>query len=167
MPEIVKKEDRDTEIKKYVNAYRVPHYHAGAPRMLQAMELLQTLDVTGSLLDVSCGRREFLLIAKEEGYDPCCGTEVVPELIDGKQVVFAEAHALPFDDDSFDVVTSWDVIEHLLSGDDEQMCREMERVAKRYVLISANNKRARCQKTMLHINRRLYSEWISCSTSGF
>ena len=154
------KESRSTEIQKYVEAYKVPWYHAGTPRMEQSMDVLRSLNTSGSLLDVSCGRREFLWLAKGAGFDTCRGTEVVPGLIDKEQVVYAEAHTLPFDDNSFDVVTSWDVMEHLLPGDDEAACREMERVARKYVLLGISNSRGHFRRrTVLHINRRPYDEW--------
>ena len=98
--------------------------------------------------------------AKAMGFDPVRGVEVVPNLIDGARVVQGEVHALPFKVAVFDVVTMFDVIEHLLPGDDELACRELARVAKRHILLTANNKTS--QQAIgeeLHVNRRPYEEW--------
>jgi ubiquinone/menaquinone biosynthesis C-methylase UbiE len=96
------------------------------------------------------------------------GTEVVPALIDGQRVVRAEAHALPFADKSFDVVSLFDVIEHLIPGDDEAVCREMARVSRRHVLITANNKPSFNKAgDDLHINKRPYEEWDRLFRSWF
>jgi hypothetical protein len=98
--------------------------------------------------------------AAELGFSPVKGTEVVPALIDGERVVRAEVHALPFPDKSFDVVTMFDVIEHLLPGDDELACRELARVARHHVILTANNRPSfNKDGDDLHINRRDYAEW--------
>lgn len=47
-----------------------------------------------------------------------------------------EAQALPYADRSFDLVTSLEMIEHLPFGVYETALREMERVARRYILIT-------------------------------
>ncbi len=158
---------RESEAAKYEKAYKHRRYSAGVSRMREALHDLQSLATGGSLLDVGCGRGEFLDLAEDEGFDPCKGTEIVSRLIDGKRVVYGEAHALPFEDDSFDVVTTWDVLEHLVPGDDEKLCREIDRIAKRYILLSANNLKAYFRGMLLHINRRSYDEWDGLLRSWF
>jgi hypothetical protein len=66
------------------------------------------------------------------------------------------------------VVSLFDVIEHLIPGDDELACRELARVAKRHILITANN-RPSFNKAGddLHINKRPYEEWDQLFKSWF
>lgn len=152
---------RRAEHDKYVRAYALnPDYRIKRERLEDSVDAVAGLPGRGSYLDVSCGRGEMLAEALRLGFLPVHGTEVVPDLIDGATVVYAEAHALPFADKSFDVVTSFDVIEHLIPGDDEALCREMARVARRHVVLSANN-RPSFNKAGddLHINKRRYAVW--------
>jgi ubiquinone/menaquinone biosynthesis C-methylase UbiE len=152
--------DRATEQAKYPIVYQRPDYKMGRPRMADSVRDLEALPRRGSLLDVGCGRGEMLDNAERLGFRPVKGVEIVDALIDGTRVVRGEVHALPFDDQSFDVVTMWDVIEHLVPGDDEAACREMRRVARRHILLTANNKSSlQPDGTELHVNRRPYDEW--------
>lgn len=152
--------DRTAEFAKYERCYQFPNYRMKDARRDDAANDLAALPCRGAYLDVSCGRGEMLTVAKRLGFDPVKGTEIVPAMIDGETVVRAEAHALPFDGKSFDVVTMFDVIEHLIPGDDEAACREMKRVARKHVLITANNKPSFNKAgDDLHINRRPYPEW--------
>lgn len=128
--------------------------------MADAVNDLRALPCRGSYLDVSCGRREMLEQARLLGFDLVRGTEIVPELIDGKTVVYGEVHGLPFADCSFDVVTMFDVIEHLIPGDDRAACIEMARIARKHVILTANNKPSFNKAgDDLHINKRPYEEW--------
>lgn len=162
------KAQRAIEINKYISAYQSPRYAMGARRMKDALKALRNLPSGGAYLDVSCGRGEMLIAAEQMGYKPCVGTEVVPGLVDGNRVQFAEAHDLPFEDNSFVVVSFFDVIEHLMPGDDEAACRELLRVASRHVLITANNLTSRnAIGDELHINRREYSDWDSLFRQWF
>jgi 2-polyprenyl-3-methyl-5-hydroxy-6-metoxy-1,4-benzoquinol methylase len=151
---------RAAEHAKYRRAYALnPNYRMKRERMADAVNDLRDLPSRGAYLDVSCGRGEMLAVAAELGFAPVQGTEIVPDLIGGA-VVRAEVHDLPFADRSFDVVTMFDVIEHLISGDDRAACEEMARVASRHILITANN-RPSFNKAGddLHINKRPYEEW--------
>jgi ubiquinone/menaquinone biosynthesis C-methylase UbiE len=152
---------RAEEQAKYAKCYQSSRYAMGALRMADAVKDLAALPVRGSYLDVGCGRGEMLTHAQHMGFYPVHGVEVVPDLIDGKRVVYGEAHILPFPDKAFDVVSLFDVIEHLEPGDDEDVCREMDRVAVKHILLTANNKPSHCPVTGadLHINRRPYDEW--------
>lgn len=152
---------RAAEHAKYRRAYGLnADYRMGKPRMADAVKDLADLPARGRYLDVSCGRGEMLAHAERLGFTDPRGTEIVPDLIDGERVVYAEVHALPFASKSFDVVTMFDVIEHLIPGDDEAACRELARVASRHVVLTANN-RPSFNKAgdELHINKRPYEEW--------
>lgn len=152
---------RKAEFGKYDRAYALnPNYKIGARRLADAVDALKAVPCRGSYLDVGCGRGEMLTAAAGLKFWPVQGTELVTELIDGARVVYAEAHALPFPDKSFDVVTSFDVIEHLVPGDDEALCREMARVARKHVILSANNRPSFNKANEdLHINKRRYVTW--------
>lgn len=167
MPRLIRKRDRRAERAKYERAYeRQPNYKMKGARRDDAhrdlSDVFASLEGPASYLDVSCGRGEMLQLAEELGFARVQGTEIVPQLIDGQRVIEAWAHELPFADGEFDVVSMLDVIEHLLPGDDEAACRELARVAKRTVLITANNKPSfNSAGDDLHINKRKYSTWHS------
>jgi 2-polyprenyl-3-methyl-5-hydroxy-6-metoxy-1,4-benzoquinol methylase len=74
----------------------------------------------GSLLDIGCGAGFFLNCAKERGWN-CHGLEILPEYIKFAQENFALDNirlesldeSLSYDANTFDVITLWDLIEHL------------------------------------------------------
>jgi ubiquinone/menaquinone biosynthesis C-methylase UbiE len=153
-------ERRRAEHEKYEVAYATnSDYRMGMTRYKNAKDDLSEVPTRGSYLDVSCGRGEMLDVAQRLGFEPCVGTEVVQSLL-GPRVVYGEVHAIPFDDKSFDVVTMFDVIEHLIPGDDKAACLEMARVSRRHILLTANNESSKSMPGVeLHINRRPYDEW--------
>ncbi len=162
---MITKEQRQAEFDKYVAAYGDGSiaYRMGGGRMEQASADLADIfadlkDPTALYLDVGTGRAEMLRVAMDIGFKGVTGTEVVPRLINGR-VRFGECHALPFEDDSFTVVSMFDVIEHLLPGDDEAACRELRRVAQREILVTANNRDSFHGETQLHVNKRDYDQW--------
>lgn len=155
-------EIRAAEHAKYGRCYGdLPNYRMGDKRMIDAIRELKAIPARGSYLDVSTGRGEMLGNAEAMGFQAVQGTEIVPLLVDGARVVKAEAHNLPFLDGQFEVVSMFDVIEHLIPGDDELACRELARVASRHVLLTANNRPSVNRQTGddLHINKRPYQEW--------
>ncbi|SDP40456.1 Methyltransferase domain-containing protein [Filomicrobium insigne] len=154
------KRQRRHELAKYQRAYEAANYKMKSERRQDAVNDIAALPIRGALLDVGCGRGEMLAEAEDLGFSPVQGTETVPALIDGQRVVAARVDALPFPDKAFDVTTMFDVIEHLIPGDDERACRELARVAKHHIVLTANNKRSRNKAgDELHINRRPYDEW--------
>jgi ubiquinone/menaquinone biosynthesis C-methylase UbiE len=166
-PVVLTDDARRAEHAKYMRAYGKAQYAMGDVRRQCAVADLDAL-TRGSYLDVGCGRGEMIREALRLGFVPCHGTEIVPALIDSVTVVRAEVHALPFSGKSFDVVTMFDVIEHLIPGDDEAACLELARVARRHVVVTASN----LPSTMgdgdeLHINRRPYDEWDSLLRAWF
>lgn len=143
------------EIAKYEEVYETKgrDYRMKDPRKGEAEAALREMPWRGSYLDVSAGWGEMLGFARTLGFERVAGTEVVPALLKD-DVRYALAWDLPFDDGEFEVVTLFDVIEHILQGDDERVCRELARVASKAVLITTNN-----HPGWFHINIRDYDEW--------
>lgn len=151
---------RQHEVARYERAYQNPSYRLGDLRRAHIERHLRALP-KGSLLDVSTGRGETLNIARRLGHTPVQGTEAVSYLCNGVDVVQALAHALPFPDKSFDTVTMFDVMEHLVPEDTAAACHEMKRVARQTILLTVCNRPSRFGSDGdLHINRRAsYEAW--------
>ncbi|HET9494043.1 MAG TPA: class I SAM-dependent methyltransferase, partial [Chloroflexia bacterium] len=74
---------------------------------------------TNRLLDVGCATGEFMLVARANGWETY-GVEPGAPAEVARQITGCEVHAgtldtAPYPDASFDVVTLWDVIEHVPS----------------------------------------------------
>lgn len=153
-------EPREAEREKYIHVYaNDPGYIVSRQRYEETIRGLEALPIRSSLLEVGCGQGRFLDYAETIGFCPVKGIEAVPQHCDGVRILEGYAHALPFTANSFDVACMFDVIEHLLPGDDEAACRELHRVARRHILITAaNNKSVHCGMD-LHINKRPFDEW--------
>lgn len=157
--------ERDREQQKYVEIYgRMPDYRMGGPRMLDATDDLRWARALGcnTYLDVGCGRGEMLEVARRLGFGICEGTEYVPDLCDGATILNRAINDLhEFADQSYDVVTSFDVIEHVHPGDDELLIVEIGRIAKTCMAWTANNRASVDPATGadLHINKREYDVW--------
>ena len=152
---------RLAEHNKYYRAYALnPNYKMGKPRMAAAMDDLEALPNRGAYVDIACGRGEMVKFASSIGFSPVMGTEIVQDLLKDPNIVYGEVHALPFDEKQFSVATMFDVIEHLIPGDDMAACHELKRITRRHVLLTANNKPSfNKAKDDLHINKRPYEEW--------
>lgn len=152
---------RQVEIARYELAYRNPAYRLGDRRRSHIAHHLARIP-RGSLLDVSTGRGEVLGMAEALDHGPVQGTEAVKYLCDGRRVVHALAHELPFPSRSFDTVTMFDVVEHLLPQDTAAVCQELLRVARARVLLTVHNGPSKFggDGRDLHINRRdSYEIW--------
>lgn len=150
-------QQRATEREKYRRAYQIERYGMSDKRRIEALEAVQHWPA-GSLLDVGCGRGEFLRDMEKLGFQ-AFGTETVPALCEPGNVTEAWGDELPFADDLFEYCTAWDVLEHTPPGTEVDMLREMGRVAKRALAFSANNLPSRNGNDNLHINIRAYDEW--------
>jgi hypothetical protein len=148
---------RSGEIEQYVKAYRQPDYRMGVRRRAAVQALLRTLP-KGSLLDVATGRGETLDFAAAAGLGPVQGTEVVPYLLN-ERVQYGEAHALPFGDGSFDHVTCFDCLEHLVEDDIRPALAEMLRVARRTCTVSVSERSDIRDGRELHISKRPRQAW--------
>lgn len=151
---------REAEIECYVREYKSSRYGMGARRRGDVHRILHGLPF-GSLLDVSTGRGEALIIALGASLFPVMGTEVVPDLCRDTEpkVVFAHAHELPFEDKSFDHVTCFDVLEHLIEDDIRPCLAHMLRIARKTCTVSASSKPSVFGGRDLHISKRPEPEW--------
>jgi ubiquinone/menaquinone biosynthesis C-methylase UbiE len=149
---------REEEAAKYTEAYKDPSYRMSDYRLDRITDILASR--TGSdLLDVGTGRGETLKAAENLGY-LCMGTETVRYLVDGIRVVYGLLPNLDFPDEQFEIVTSFEVLEHLLPVDVIPALRELARIARRRVIVSA----ATCSDVRggvdLHPSHRSEVEWI-------
>jgi ubiquinone/menaquinone biosynthesis C-methylase UbiE len=116
-----------------------------------------------SLLDVGCGTGRCLSFLKEEGLPiTLTGLEPVPELraigrqkgLSENEIIEGNALALPFADETIDVVCSFGVLHHI--EDHKRAVSEMCRVARHAVFISDSNnfgqggRAARAVKQVIH-----------------
>ena len=153
-------------IELYRKLYAESGYGMGDTRMSAACIDLLAIPCRSSFLDVGCGRGEMLEFVADN-FLVVRGTEVVPELIGGA-VMYGDATDLPLPDNSFDVVTMLDVLEHLQPGDEIKALKELGRVANRHILVTANNGKSVLSDFVetekdadLHINKRPLAEWDS------
>lgn len=119
-----------------IYGYRGSYYDEEKPYMfLPRLEWVSKSNIYGDdrrLLDIGCADGEFLSYAKEAGWQ-VCGLEISAEGYDlckekGIEVYNKELREIGFPDNSFHVVTLWDVLEHYISPKDE--LREIYRILK-------------------------------------
>lgn len=149
---------RTAERLKYEDAYRLESYRMGEERRRRAAALIGALPHRGRLLDVGTGRGELLEDAERLGYE-AQGTEVV-EYLCNERVTWAEGRALPFEAGEFDVVTCFDVLEHVLPQDTAETLTELARVTGKVLLCSIATYSHVHQGVELHPNRRTAEGWV-------
>lgn len=164
MHEMTIEQQRQAEQAKYVSCYKNPDYKMGELRHADAVEQLHALyaelksEKLTSLLDVGCGRAEIVRTAVSIGYWPVRGLECV-EYLCGGVVDQGEITCLPYENGQFDVVTCFDVMEHIPIDDTEISISELCRVANKAIIVSISNVRDSFGGGTLHINLRDYKEW--------
>jgi len=157
--EIVKA--RKTEQAKYSLMYQKDWYKMGSGRRLVCNLALKNLNPEGlSLVDVGCGRGEFIQDAKKLGCNPVFGIESTFSLVDlTKGIRSGEITHLPLATGGYDIVTCFDVLEHIPAFDTELALSELKRVGKKHWLITAADYSHVVDGIELHVNARPYPEW--------
>jgi len=112
----------------------------------QAKEIKKYLKLSGKILDVGCGTAEFLVKVASHcevyGIEPDADFAKLARMrmkinnVEG-EVIRAVGEYLPFKDNSFDIVTSFSVLEHV--QDPLKVIDEMLRVSKKFVYIHFPN----------------------------
>ena len=155
------------EIEKYKQVYQHENYRMGDARRLYAEQNVRSAtDCCDTYLDVGCGRGEMVRFAENLGYH-AIGLEAVDYLTSKDKVFEGLAWDMPFKDNSFDLVTMFDVIEHLLPEDTERTLAELRRVAGKQLFITAANYSSKSLGVELHVNRRSYEEWDKILRKAF
>lgn len=115
------------------------HTHAFHERIAEWVERV----APASILDAGCGEgfataflAERMPTARIEGVDVSAGAVAYAQAHFGERVAFrtGSVYALPYEDDSFDLVLCSEVLEHLDRPDDA--VKELARVARRHVLMT-------------------------------
>lgn len=110
-------------------------------RLLFAADFVEDKDIISKkVLDLGCGFGWFELNALKRGAGRVIGLEIsdkdletARKNIKSNKVFFrvGSALSLPFPDQSFETVVSWDVIEHLPKNSERKMLKEVSRVLKK------------------------------------
>lgn len=98
---------------------------------VEFLEQTGLLSTPQRILEIGCGRCQLMLKLTEDGHDMVAidaEREVVDAAPAGFDVRLAEGSNLPFSDNSFDIVMSFDVIEHI--PDTDAHLNEVRRVLK-------------------------------------
>lgn len=120
-----------------------PERYLANPRELARFRTLMGLippDI-GSLCDIGTGNGAFLRFLEDHGFQPrMAGLERSKTAADcalcRAPILEGSIEELPFSDGEFDLVTSFEVLEHLPFGVYEHALREIARVARKSILIS-------------------------------
>lgn len=159
-------DNQQIEIDKYRKVYQVEEYRMGGARKAYAEENIRSADDCSSYLDVGCGRGEMVAFARNIGMESS-GVEAVEYLTNGDDIVPGLAWDLPFSDNSVDLVTLFDVIEHILPEDTDKVLKELGRVANKKLFITAANYSSKSLGEELHINIKPYQEWDGVIRAAF
>lgn len=146
----------------YTECYKHPGYGMGEWRRVQTEKWVErNLPSPGRWLDVGCGRGEMLMYADSHGHE-VRGCEIVPDLCEAPAIdLIKTAASLPYDDEAFDTVSCFDVLEHVLPEETEQVLAEIFRVAKKAVFFGIAFYPCKMYGHDLHINLRSPEEWES------
>jgi SAM-dependent methyltransferase len=151
---------RESEAAKYAEMYKDPTYGM-PPHRAAAIASILADRPRGSLLDVGTGRGETLDIARSLEYSAVAGTETVDYLVDpSRNIVRGLLPELPIESKTSDTVTCFEVIEHVLPQDVMPALKELERLARDRVIISAATRSDVRGGVELHPSYRSEAEWM-------
>ena len=119
-------------------------------------DLIKELNVQ-SIIDVGCGRNDFVKWAIEQGMR-ATGTDISSPKAD----IICPAHKLPFKDKEFEYLASFDMMEHLLPQEVDDVLNEFNRVASKGFLfhISHRESKAKVFGKQIHLTVEPESWWI-------
>lgn len=125
-----------------LETYVEERYQQDPAESERTRRLIETIpEATSSLLDVGAQYGVFLHELMQQREIRCEGVDISQTCIDwglarGVNLSLASADSLPHQDSSFDLVSCCEVLEHLNWQTYERALRELERVAKDWILIS-------------------------------
>lgn len=141
---------------------RYGHANEGSPHMRDVLSLGPV-----SMVDVGCGFNEFIntirrmMPTKQSAF---VGTDIACPGAD----IIAPAHNLPFESDAFDMVVSFDCMEHIPEEEVSLAVQEFKRVARRiYLKISLTESPTRIDGEPVHVCVRTPAWWLETIREHF
>ena len=121
-----------------------------------------------SLLDIGCGFGNFCNDIQKSGIEKVYGMDIASvktgNVIDNPNIKFidGEAHHLPFEDNSIDIITSFDCLEHCLENDIDVIFSEINRVVKNRCVFSIAYRQSGedTNGVILHMTVKPESWWV-------
>lgn len=158
---------QQAEVRKYEHVYVTNQkYRMGQWRKSALAEYLRSINDCKTVLDIGCGRGETSHLVDKFGnglsHGNWRGCEVVPLLCADRRVELVPGgHDLSvYRDNSFDLVLSCDVMEHIPEEDVPAHFSEMIRVAKKRIYISISHKKSGTKEMPLHITLHPRAWWV-------
>lgn len=107
---------------------------------IRVVETLNFMPNVNSVLEAGCGDGRLLNNLIDE-YEILCGIDINPESLKHVKTpkIQGNINKLPFEDKSYDLVLFCEVLEHLPYSIYKKSIKEIERVAKEYIIISVPN----------------------------
>ncbi len=118
-------ETTEREREKYASVYRSWPGYGSANHGLRWFNFAEAPG--RMILDIGAGDGAFCQLCRDAGATGAVGVDLCP---DSPLVVAAPAHAIPFQDAGFDIITAWDVLEHLPPELVGPSLREMRRLIR-------------------------------------
>lgn len=154
----------EKEIKKYDYLYKnndLYNANKNHPRYVIAEKLLLNCGQVKLVADIGCGRCIFFDILQKRrlqvfGLDP---SMVIVNSKKSPFVIQGTCDKIPFADDLFDVVFCLDVLEHIPEVLISDSLKELSRITKKYLIISAASHEDIIENLKVHISIKSYSEW--------
>jgi ubiquinone/menaquinone biosynthesis C-methylase UbiE len=109
-------------------------------RLKETLEIIP--DDVKSVLDVGCGNGFLTNVLVKSNYERLIGLDCSSEALKHvkSETILGNISKLPFEENSFDLVTCLETIEHLPENDSLiEGITELQRVAKKYIIISVPN----------------------------
>jgi len=162
---------------KYNTAYDTGYFPknilVGFPQFCKALTALVTTKI--KLLDIGCGPGISLKIAQKHGIE-AFGIDIAEnckQYWNGSRTLsIASANNLPFTSGTFDVVSAWDVLEHIPEQAIDQTLKEIKRVSKleglQSVVICLTEEQCKHGDLQCHLTVHNYDWWIAkINQAGF
>jgi len=123
------------------------------------------------MLDIGCSRGQIVERAGKREGTTACGIDVAETAVNdaknrGLDCVCASVMKIPFEDSAFDLVTCFDMLEHLVEEDVPKSLTEIGRVSSRYIALQvatthSKNKQPHLIKTEgIHATLWPFEKWV-------
>ena len=137
----------EDEIRKYQKCYQDPSYRMGKRRLQWMQRDIDSLELGTTLLDVGAGRGETVTHARLRGL-AAVGLDIVPEL----ESEFIDTGDIGDLVGKFDVVTCYDVLEHIPPEELEEFLDNLFRLAKDKLFLTVSGNKSEKDGMELHLS---------------